>query len=154
MRIECKHNREVLVLLLFSSVMHLGSGASSTAVRVAGSKGMQKGRWNDYVKWNKSGSVHITNIEARSCIHCCRVEAIIIVYSESVFVALCIQHSKSRSHIVISGLSGSTVCFFTLSHKRRDFRNRVFENRMHILIFYTNFVWNISHSKKKWARYD
>ena len=25
---------------------------------------------------------------------------------------------------------------------------------MCVLIFSTNFVWNISHSKKKWARYD
>jgi hypothetical protein len=25
---------------------------------------------------------------------------------------------------------------------------------MCVLIFCTTFVWNISHSKKKWARYD
>jgi len=25
---------------------------------------------------------------------------------------------------------------------------------MCVLIFFTTFMWNISHSKKKWARYD
>jgi hypothetical protein len=94
------------------------------------------------------------NIEARLCIHCCCVEAIIIIYSESVFVALCIQHAKSRSHIVIAGLFYFTVCFFTLPHKRHDFRNWIIENRMRILIFYTHFFWNVDHSKKNWARFN
>jgi len=25
---------------------------------------------------------------------------------------------------------------------------------MYVLVVYTTFVWNISHSKKKWAKYD
>ena len=28
------------------------------------------------------------------------------------------------------------------------------EHEMDVLIFSTTFIWNISHSKKKWARYD
>ena len=31
---------------------------------------------------------------------------------------------------------------------------KVIECKMYVLIFSINFVWNISHSKKKWARYD
>ena len=53
----------------------------------------------------------------------------------------------------------SVVCpalqsFSTLSHKRYDFRNNVIGHKMCVLIFSTTFVWNISHSKKNWARYD
>ena len=43
--------------------------------------------------------------------------------------------------------------FFTLSHKRHDFRNQVIEHKMCVLIISTTFAWNISDSKKKWARY-
>jgi len=38
--------------------------------------------------------------------------------------------------------------FSTLSHKRHDFREKVIEHNMCVLIFPTTFVWNIFHSKK------
>ena len=44
--------------------------------------------------------------------------------------------------------------FSTLPHKRHDFRGKVTEHKMCVLIFSTTFVWNISHYKKNWARYD
>ena len=44
--------------------------------------------------------------------------------------------------------------FFTLSHKRQNFRKKVTEHKMCVLIFSTTFVRNISHSRKEWARYD
>ena len=43
--------------------------------------------------------------------------------------------------------------FSTLSHTRHDFRKKVTEHKMCVLIFCTTFVWNISHSKKNLARY-
>jgi hypothetical protein len=43
--------------------------------------------------------------------------------------------------------------FSTLSHKRHDFRKKKLLNTKCVLILSTIFVWNISHSKKKWARY-
>ena len=44
--------------------------------------------------------------------------------------------------------------FSTLTHKWHDFRGKVTGYKMCVLIFCTTFVWDISHSKKKWARYD
>ena len=44
--------------------------------------------------------------------------------------------------------------FSTLTHKRQDFRKTVTEYKTCILTSCTTFVWNISHYKKNWARYD
>ena len=54
------------------------------------------------------------NIEACSCNHFCSRKAIIITYSECVFVALVTPHAKHTRHIVICGTSGSTIFFFFL----------------------------------------
>jgi len=42
--------------------------------------------------------------------------------------------------------------FPTLSHKRNDFREKVTEHKMCVLIFSTTSVWNSSHSKEKSGR--
>jgi len=43
----------------------------------------------------------------------------------------------------------------TLPHKRHDFGEKKFiEHKMCVLNFYTNFVWNISYSKKNWVSFD
>jgi hypothetical protein len=44
--------------------------------------------------------------------------------------------------------------FSTFSQKRHDFIKNVTEHKICDLIFSTTFVWNISHSKYKWVRYD
>ena len=46
--------------------------------------------------------------------------------------------------------------FFIFSHKRHDFqkKKKSAEHKMCVSIFSANFVWNISHFKNKWARYD
>jgi len=55
-----------------------------------------------------------------------------ITYSECVYVTLCIQHAMGMRHIVICGLSGSTV--FSTSHKRHDFRGGgIIEHKMSVL---------------------
>ena len=55
--------------------------------------------------------------------------------------------------IVICGQPRSTL-FFRIISERAQLKKKVAECKMCVLIFSTTFVWNISHSKKKWAGYD
>ena len=56
---------------------------------------------------------------------------------------------------MLSSVACPAVKYFsTLSHTRHDFREKVTENQMCVLIFCITFVWKSSHSKKNWARYD
>jgi hypothetical protein len=52
------------------------------------------------------------NIEARTCISCCRAEEISITYSEGVYVALGFQQAVRIRHIVICGF---TIFFHIVS---------------------------------------
>ena len=71
-----------------------------------------------------------------------------------VFVAYDIQHAMRMRLIVICVAYPTLQHFYTLSPKRYDFRKNVTEHKICAFIFSTISVWNISHSKKKWARYD
>jgi len=51
-----------------------------------------------------------SNIEAPSCNNYCRGEAISIMYSECVVIALVLRH-KLRMRRTIYGLLGYTICF-------------------------------------------
>ena len=64
------------------------------------------------------------------------------------------QSSTNVIHPNSTTSNPATQHFSTLSHKRHDFRNKVTEHKMCVLIFSTTFVRNIFHSKKNWARYD
>ena len=81
----------------------------------------------------------------------CSGKAISITYSECVFVALGIKHAMRMRHIILPSVS---IMLFppTLSHKRHDFRDNLLSTKC-VLIFSTDFVWNISHSTKNSARY-
>jgi len=94
------------------------------------------------------------NIETPSCNHCWSEKAIIVTYPECVFVALGIQHAMRMRHIIICGLASSTTFFYIISWTAQfSKKKRVIELKVWVLIFSTNFIWHISHSKKNWARY-
>jgi hypothetical protein len=44
-------------------------------------------------------------IEARSCNQCCYRKAVSIIYSESVFVALVIQHAERMRRTILSSVA-------------------------------------------------
>jgi len=98
------------------------------------------------------------NPGTRSCNHYGGGQAIFyvrhILSGWWVFLSLRIQRAMRMRHFVMCGLPGSTICFHRTLRKVRFSKKKVTEQKMCVLIFYTNFVLNISHSKKKWARYD
>jgi hypothetical protein len=55
-------------------------------------------------------------------------------------------------HIVVCGLSGSTI-FFQKKKKGKFFRRKSYWTQNVCFDFLYNFVLNISHYKKQWARY-
>ena len=68
-------------------------------------------------------------------------------------VPLFMQHETHMRHIMTSFLPPLAPPYFsTLSHKQHNFRKKVAEHKMCVLIFST-FVINISHSKTNSARY-
>jgi hypothetical protein len=94
------------------------------------------------------------NIEARSRNYCCRGKALSITYSGCVSVPLVIQDAMRMHRIIFTSVASLAVPnFSTLSHKWHDFRKQVMEHKMSVFIVSTTFEWNISHSKKNWARY-
>ena len=80
-------------------------------------------------------------------------ETINIKYSEcaSVFLPLLpdMQFAPCLHRVMLPSVAFLNLPHFSkLSHKRRDFGERVIEHKMCVLSFSTMYVWNISHSRK------
>ena len=70
-------------------------------------------------------------------------------------VALVIQHKKRMRRFTLLPVAWSAQpCVSKLSQKQHNFwKKKVIEHKMCFLISSATFTWNISHSKKNWARY-
>jgi len=83
---------------------------------------------------------------------CCSEKTINITYSVCVFLSLGIEYAMRMHYIVICGLPVSKI-FFHIFSKIARLSKKVIEHKICILILSTTFARNISHCKKKWARY-
>jgi len=70
-----------------------------------------------------------------------------------VFVALGVQHVNRMRHIFICSQPRSTIFFSHYLINGTIFEKKLLNTKC-VLIFFTTFVWNISHFKKNSARYD
>ena len=68
-----------------------------------------------------------------------------VVYSELVFVALVIQQAMCLCRVILSPVVCLSVCttLSTSSHKLHDFRLKIIEHKIWVLILSKTYAWNI-----------
>jgi hypothetical protein len=103
--------------------------------------------WTSFYKKSKTGSVQY--VEPRATF--VAVQNNKYYFSENVLAALGIQHVKRMRHNVM--WPARLYNIFHAISKPHDFRKSVFKHQISVLVFSTTFIWNLSHSKKKWTTY-
>jgi hypothetical protein len=84
------------------------------------------------------------------CAHVLVWECVLLLCA-CVCVALLVWHATRRYVAICDILPPPDIS--TLSHERYDFRGKNADHKMSVVILYTNFIWNISHSTKNLAKY-
>ena len=87
-----------------------------------------------------------------SCNHFWCGKEISITYSESVFIALVVQHAMGMCPIVICGLPSCTKCFHMISWTVLFLQNLL--NTKCVFSFPLQLFWKKSYSRKNSVRYD
>ena len=106
----------------------------------------------------KAGNLHI-NVSLK-LVHITIVavgKKLNITFSECLFVAVVIQHAMRMRRIIFSSVaSQATPYFSTLFKKTVRFleKKKDVEHKICVLIVYTTFVCNVSHSKENSPRYS
>ena len=93
------------------------------------------------------------NIDAHSCNDCCIGKTMSITYSERVSSLRCTARNAHAPccHLWLVWLY---KIFSQYLINGAIFVKNVMQHELYVLIFSTAFVWDVSYSKKNWARYD
>ena len=119
---------------------------------ISRSHGESRSRFQNFVITRQRVYVK-RNFETSLWNHCCSGKAMSITYPECVFAALGTQLAMRLSHTVICGVFGSKLFFNFFSYTAR-FSKENYWTWNECFSILSNFVWNISHSKKNQASYD
>ena len=104
------------------------------------------------MRYNETGNVCIrVTLEALSCNNFYNGKAIGITYSECVFVALGIQHTKRVYRIILPSMACPAVPYFSTLFMNDTIPKKNYRPKYVFLDILYNFFCSISHYKKNSA---